>query len=679
MKRPLVRAFAVIAAFGFVAAACGGDDDTTSDTTGDTTADTTAETTADTSDAGEYDLGGRTITVAVENAYLPFNYIDADTGEPAGWDYETIDEICARLNCVPDYQTFAWEPMIQAVADGQFDMAADGITITDERAQIVDFSDGYIAIEQRLLVALGSGFTSVQDVIDDGCQVVSQVGTTNYQTAVDTFGEDRVTALEDFGFVVQSVIAGDNCAAVIDETAGQGYVGANADAVELIGDSLSSDQLGFIFPKGSDLVAAFNWALSEMKADGTLEEISSKYFGDSFTITYDDIADPNAGESADGGDGELKIGYVLPQTGALSSIIDALVKPLEMGEQEIKAAGGSFTLIPGDSGTDPNVATATVDQLLNDGVDAIIGPAATGVTLAVIDKITGSNIVECSGSTTGAVFSTYDDGGYYFRMSPPDSLQGPALADVITDDGASNVAIIHLNNEYGAGLAGFIAGGLDDNGVGVAGLIPIDEGATSYDAEIGQLGASGADAVVVITYGEGVALMQGMIEAGLGPSDIATYVTDGFKDSVTAAQVDPDNPGVLAGIRGTAPSVAPPDGEPTFLTRLEAFAPGTPTIFSAHFYDCLNVIVLASEAAGTDDPSVFVDDMLTVTNDGTECFSYAECSELLAAGEDINYQGASGVVDLDAAGEPSAGTYDVFEYDAESNPVTQTQVSFSNS
>ena len=97
------------------------------------------------------DLGGREVTIAVENAYLPFNYIDPDTGEPAGWDYEVWNEICRLLNCTPVYIESSWEGMIQAVADGQFDAAADGITITEDRAEIVDFSDGYINIEQRLL------------------------------------------------------------------------------------------------------------------------------------------------------------------------------------------------------------------------------------------------------------------------------------------------------------------------------------------------------------------------------------------------------------------------------------------------------------------------------------------------------------------------------------------------
>jgi polar amino acid transport system substrate-binding protein len=307
MRNSIVKMVAVVSTLGLTAAACGGDDDSadvpadsvveTAEETADQPADSVAEPAEEPAEGttGEHDLDGRTVTVAVENAYLPFNYLDPETGEPTGWDYDTIDAICEMLNCVPEYQTFAWEPMIQAVADDQFDMAADGITITDERAEIVDFSDGYIAIEQRLLVPHDSEFATIADVLAADSNVVSQVGTTNLQTAIDTFGEDRVTALEEFGFVVQSVIAGDNCAAVIDETAGQGYVGANADEVQLVGESLSSDELGFVFPKGSELVEPFNYALDQMKRDGSLQTISEQYFGDSFTITYDDIPSPECG------------------------------------------------------------------------------------------------------------------------------------------------------------------------------------------------------------------------------------------------------------------------------------------------------------------------------------------------------------------------------------------------
>lgn len=251
-----------------------------------------SETGAETGETGDLpDLGGREITVAVENAYLPFNYIDPATGEPAGWDYEAIDAMCAVLNCTPKYVEAAWEGMIQAVADGQYDMAADGITITEDRREIVDFSNGYINIDQRLLARIDEDrFDSVQSFIDNADLVMgTQTGTTNFETASELLPADRIQAFEQFPFAVQALIAGDIDAVIIDETSGLGYQGVNADSLKLVGESLSSDELGFIFPKGSDLVGPINAALAELEANGTLATLAEKYFSDAFTITYEDL------------------------------------------------------------------------------------------------------------------------------------------------------------------------------------------------------------------------------------------------------------------------------------------------------------------------------------------------------------------------------------------------------
>jgi phosphate/phosphite/phosphonate ABC transporter binding protein len=237
------------------------------------------------------DLGGREITIAVENAYLPFNYIRLDTGEAEGWDYDFIEEACARLNCVPVWVEFGWDTMIASVAAGQFDMATDGITITEERAQQVDFSEGYVSIEQRLLVRIDEDrFSNIEEfAADPNLLLAEQISTTNYITAVEQVGESRVLAFDTFGLAVQAVISGDADGVIIDEVAGQGYLGANADKVKLIGPTIQSDELGFIFPRGSDLVEPFNLVLRQMKADGFLAQINARWFGPSFTITYDDI------------------------------------------------------------------------------------------------------------------------------------------------------------------------------------------------------------------------------------------------------------------------------------------------------------------------------------------------------------------------------------------------------
>ena len=264
--------------------------------------------------SGLPDLGGREVTIAIENAYLPFNFILLDTGEADGWDYDFINEACDRLNCVPVWQEFAWDTMIAAVADGQFDMAADGITITEERAQSVDFTDGYINLEQRLLVRIDDDrYASLAELAADAdARLSQQIGTTNYTVAEAAVGDDRIQTFDDFGQAVQAVVGGDTDGTVVDETAGQGYLGANKDLLKLIGPSLSSDQLGFIFPLGSPLVGPFNAAIAEMKEDGFLEQINLKWFGPDFVTTYDEI-----GEGA----------YATPDLGTADNPIQVLFVP----------------------------------------------------------------------------------------------------------------------------------------------------------------------------------------------------------------------------------------------------------------------------------------------------------------------------------------------------------------
>tara|TARA_B100001939_G_scaffold197859_1_gene170248 strand:+ start:543 stop:1391 length:849 start_codon:yes stop_codon:yes gene_type:complete len=245
-----------------------------------------------TGENGLPDLGGCEFTFAVENAYLPYNYIDAEDGEAKGWDYDVFNYLGEQMNFTPVYVAAAWDGMIQAVADGQYMIAGDGISITDERDKIVDFSDSYIVVEQRILVSVdNSDINSASDIANGDFVVATQKGTTNYELAVSLFGEDKVEAYDQFDFAIAAVISGDADATIIDETAGLGYMGANEDKVKLVGEGLQTDPLGFAFPEGSPLVDVINQGIAFMKENGKLEEINDKFFKN-FTITYDDISDP---------------------------------------------------------------------------------------------------------------------------------------------------------------------------------------------------------------------------------------------------------------------------------------------------------------------------------------------------------------------------------------------------
>lgn len=249
---------------------------------------TTAPTTTGSTVApvtGKIDLAGREVSVAVENLYPPFNYINPKTGKGEGWDYDAWTAICAELNCKPVFKETSWEGMIQAVGNGQFDAAADGITITPERAEQVAFSDGYIQISQRLLVRNDeTRFTSMDEFAKTEFRLGTQTGTSNYETAKGLLDEGRIQGFETFPFAVAALINGDVDAVIMDETAGQGYVGNNSDQLKLVGEPIKSDQLGFIFPKNSDLVEPVNAALKALRENGKLAELEKKYFSADFKL-----------------------------------------------------------------------------------------------------------------------------------------------------------------------------------------------------------------------------------------------------------------------------------------------------------------------------------------------------------------------------------------------------------
>lgn len=284
MTNRWARLLAALLAFTLLAAACG-DDDTEAEAAEAATSGEAAES------SGLADLEGRTVTVGVENAYLPFNYIPVGADEGEGWDYDAWNEICRLLNCVAEFVPAGWPDVIDQVAQGELDTAADGISITEERQEIVAFSDPYMVVQQKFIVGIDDErYATADDIVDGEAIVATQVGTSNFELAESLLGgTDRIQAFDQFGLAIQALIAGDVDAVIIDDAAGLGYIGENADAVKTIDDGLQSDPLGFIYPLDSDLVEPVNQAIDEMKGSGFLDEIGEKFFGVGFTITYDDI------------------------------------------------------------------------------------------------------------------------------------------------------------------------------------------------------------------------------------------------------------------------------------------------------------------------------------------------------------------------------------------------------
>ncbi len=233
------------------------------------------------------DLKGRTIVAVTENAYTPLNFIDPKTGKAVGWEYDAVEEIARRLNARVEWKITSWDTMIQAVRDGQFDVGMDGITINDERKGQVDFSDPYMVSEQFMLVRAGETRFAEEKAFaaDPKLLIGSQAGTTNFYVGVYNVldGDEanpRIKLFETFGAAVQALLSGDVDMVLMDKASSKGYVGANPGKLRLVGGPLGTEEFGFIFKKGSDLVGPFNAAIAKMRDDGTLDKLDTKWFFD---------------------------------------------------------------------------------------------------------------------------------------------------------------------------------------------------------------------------------------------------------------------------------------------------------------------------------------------------------------------------------------------------------------
>ncbi|WP_405805325.1 ABC transporter substrate-binding protein [Streptomyces sp. NBC_00210] len=379
------------------------------------------------------------------------------------------------------------------------------------------------------------------------------------------------------------------------------------------------------------------------------------------------------------GDGQLKFGYVLPETGPLAFLGPPQIQSMKFAIAAINADGGVLgkpipAVVSGDEAGQEAVAAQSADRVLNSGVDAIIGAAASGMSLAFIDRVTGDGVVQCSGSNTAPTFTDYDDGGFYFRTAPSDALQGPILAKTVLGDGHKRVALVARADDYGKGLLDATKKALEKGGATVVVSETYDPKATNYDQVVQKVKDSKPDATVVISFEEGAQILQGLIEAGLGPDQIGVYGADGLRSEELPSLVSPKDPARLAGMKGTAPASA---ANKQFVTELKKFAPSLKELqFAPQVFDCVTTIALAAEQAKSDDPGKFAKEMVGVTKDGEKCNSFATCKKLIAAGKDIDYDGVSGPLDFTDAGEPGQATIEVYTYNDKGQLQTlRTEVS----
>jgi len=349
----------------------------------------------------------------------------------------------------------------------------------------------------------------------------------------------------------------------------------------------------------------------------------------------------------------LKIGALMPMTGDLQAYGEADLKGVEFALEQINAAGGvngePVEMVIADTQTTPQAGVDAAQKLVNvDGVHAIVGALSSGVTIPVARTVSSREaIAQISNASTSPTITGLSDDDFLFRTVPSDSYQGVALADLVTEKGVSNVSILYVNNDYGQGLADAFTKAF---GGEVSASIAFEQGQASYRGELQRAASGGAQALVLIGYPEtGSVILRQSLEGGYLDKFI---FTDGMKAPEIIDRVGAQ---FLNGAFGTVPQARDTEGLRVFRDAyIAAYGelPGKPYYDTA--YDAAFVIALAAQKVGSTDRRAIRDNLRAVANPPGEVIlpgEWAKAVELLAAGQDINYEGAAGSVDLDDNGD----------------------------
>ncbi len=362
----------------------------------------------------------------------------------------------------------------------------------------------------------------------------------------------------------------------------------------------------------------------------------------------------------------LRIGLLSPRTGALRDYDLGPVRAAELAVNDIKAAGKNIELISNDTGTDPSIADNSLELLLNDEVHGIVGAYSSLVSTSIVDKVIEENLVMISPASSTQTFTNYPDRGLLFRTVSSNQLWAEVIANEIANDSsARRIAIIFRNDRFGSELAQGVKDRLEATGnTTIAQFTGYEFNRPDSINIASQARAKRIDSVLLISFAEGVDILYALIQHGVGPSNIRMYSTvEDFGSKVAKNKIEKDRPALSAEHIIDINPTPHPEGDPLFNASLREFAPdANDVVYNASTYDAVVVLALASVVANSVDPLEFAKEINGVTKGGRKCRSFADCANLALEGIDIDYDGASGPLEFNDAGEPSTNSYAIFTY-----------------
>jgi branched-chain amino acid transport system substrate-binding protein len=358
-------------------------------------------------------------------------------------------------------------------------------------------------------------------------------------------------------------------------------------------------------------------------------------------------------------DGVLTLGALVPsgETGIGALITSSLEGAIEVINKAGGVLGNDVELLTADEGQSPVSASQAIEELLEQGVDAIIGPTSSNSAIGALDKAVAAGVVTCSATATAIALDDFPDDGLFFRSIATDSLQATAIAREVGDTGAGNVAILHVDDAYGRPYAEAVADALGDD-IAVT-TIPIPVDYVDLDDDIDTLGDTDPQVVVIVGNSEDSARL---LEA-MGQRDDLGEPSIIVNDAVRGAASRPTIAGLPSTLRDRVVVIAP-----QVVLRERAGANDDPP-FGPQVTDCVNLLALSAIQGDSDSPEVIAGQMASVSDGGAQCEDFATCALRLADDQEIDYDGPTGLTDLGRDGDPSRAFFDRFRFGPDGSDI----------
>ncbi len=367
----------------------------------------------------------------------------------------------------------------------------------------------------------------------------------------------------------------------------------------------------------------------------------------------------------------LRIGALLPANNP--AIADSIRTAFEDAVSEVNAAGGvlgnDVSMLVEDEGASATTATEATEALVERGADAIVGPGSSNTAIASLDAAVAAGVVMCSATAAAISLDEFPDSDLFFRTIATDSLQAVAIALQAENRGADRVVIIHVDDAYGQPYAAAVADELAASPSIQVATVAVPFADDDLQDDLDEIAASRADTGIVLGNGPDIA---GLLEAISARDDIdfdQVIVNDAARALGTQAVISDLNPQFRSRIVGLSPQIVLPDTADSDID----------SPFASQVTDCVTLIALAAAQGDSDAPETIASQMASVSSGGEECLTFAACSELLDAEEQIqiDYDPPARITELDREGDPSRAFFDRFIFLADGSTDNQTRLAVS--